>query len=111
WRVHAYQFDAGHGTFIVETTERAWRSAGLDAASEDDTIRFCEALFAEELQGHPLLKNRAIWRSFPTVRNARWSHGNVALIGDAAHTAHFSVGSGTKLAMEDAIVLADAVTR
>ena len=111
WRVHAYQFDAGHGTFIVETTEAAWRSAGLANASEDDTIAFCEALFAEELQGHKLLKSRALWRSFPTVRNERWSFDRVALIGDAAHTAHFSVGSGTKLAMEDAIALADALAR
>ncbi len=111
WRVHAYQFDEGHGTFIVETTEAAWRSAGLEQASEDDTIAFCEALFAEELQGHRLLKSRAVWRSFPTVRNERWSFDRVALIGDAAHTAHFSVGSGTKLAMEDAIALADALSR
>ncbi len=111
WRVHAYQFDAGHGTFIVETTEACWRSAGLETASEDDTIAFCEALFAEELQGHKLLKSRALWRSFPTVRNERWSFDRVALIGDAAHTAHFSVGSGTKLAMEDAIALADALAQ
>ena len=111
WRVHAYQFDAGHGTFIVETTEETWRRAGLVNASEDDTLRFCEALFAAELQGHALLKNRAIWRNFPTVRNKSWSFENVALIGDAAHTAHFSVGSGTKLAMEDAITLADALAR
>jgi anthraniloyl-CoA monooxygenase len=111
WRVHAYQFDAGHGTFIVETTEETWRRAGLENASEDDTLRFCEALFAAELQGHALLKNRAIWRNFPTVRNKSWSFENVALIGDAAHTAHFSVGSGTKLAMEDAITLADALAR
>jgi anthraniloyl-CoA monooxygenase len=111
WRVHAYQFDAGHGTFIVETTEETWRRAGLETASEDDTIRFCEALFAAELQGHALLKNRAIWRNFPTVRNKSWSFENVALIGDAAHTAHFSVGSGTKLAMEDAIALAEALAQ
>jgi anthraniloyl-CoA monooxygenase len=109
WRVHAYRFDEDHGTFIVEATEETWRRAGLEQASEDDTIAFCERLFAEELEGHRLLKNRAIWRSFPTVRNARWSFENVALIGDAAHTAHFSVGSGTKLAMEDAIALADAL--
>jgi anthraniloyl-CoA monooxygenase len=109
WRVHAYPFDAGHGTFIVETTERSWRRAGLAEASEDETIAFCAALFAEELQGHALLKNRAIWRSFPTVRNRRWSEGRLVLIGDAAHTAHFSVGSGTKLAMEDAIALSDAL--
>ena len=111
WRVHAYRFDERHGTFIVETTEQTWRSAGLDRASEDDTIRFCEALFAAELEGHKLLGSRALWRSFPTVRNRRWSFDNVALIGDAAHTAHFSVGSGTKLAMEDAIALADALAR
>ncbi len=110
WRVHAYPFDAGHSTFIVETTEATWRRTGLDSAAEDDTIAFCERLFAAELRGHKLLKNRAVWRSFPTVRNARWSAGNLALIGDAAHTAHFSVGSGTKLAMEDAIALADALT-
>ena len=109
WRVHAYRFDEQHGTFIVETTEQAWRSAGLDRASEDDTIRFCETLFAAELAGHKLLASRALWRSFPTVRNRHWSFDNVAVIGDAAHTAHFSVGSGTKLAMEDAIALADAV--
>jgi anthraniloyl-CoA monooxygenase len=111
WRVHAYQFDEGHGTFIVETTDACWRSAGLERASEDETIAFCEALFAEELAGHRLLKSRAVWRSFPTVRNERWSFDRVALIGDAAHTAHFSVGSGTKLAMEDAIALADALSR
>ena len=111
WRVHAYRFDDEHGTFIVETTEDTWRRAGLANADEDATIAFCERLFADELQGHKLLKSRAIWRSFPTVRNKRWSFENVALIGDAAHTAHFSVGSGTKLAMEDAITLADALSR
>jgi anthraniloyl-CoA monooxygenase len=109
WRVHAYRFDADHGTFIVETTEETWRRAGLEGASEEETIRFCETLFAEELAGAPLLRSRAIWRSFPTVKNAHWSFENVALIGDAAHTAHFSVGSGTKLALEDAIALANAL--
>jgi len=111
WRVHAYRFDDTHSTFIVETTERAWRRAGLDKANEDQSLRFLETHFSEELEGHPLLKNRSIWRSFPTVRNKRWSHGKVVLLGDAAHTAHFSVGSGTKLAMEDAIALADALQR
>ncbi|HEV2547302.1 MAG TPA: bifunctional salicylyl-CoA 5-hydroxylase/oxidoreductase [Stellaceae bacterium] len=111
WRVHAYRFDETHGTFIVETTEETWRRAGLANADEDATIAFCERLFAAELQGHKLLRSRAIWRSFPTVRNKRWSFENVALIGDAAHTAHFSVGSGTKLAMEDAITLADVLSR
>ncbi len=111
WRVHAYRFDERHSTFIIETTDQAWRAAGLDRASEDETVDFCERLFAAELDGHKLLKNKAVWRNFPTVRNARWSHGNIVLIGDAAHTAHFSIGSGTKLALEDAIALADALDR
>jgi anthraniloyl-CoA monooxygenase len=109
WRVHAYRYNATHSTFIVETTEEAWLRAGLQSASEDDTVRFCEELFARELDGHALLKNRSLWRSFPTVRNRRWYWNNVVLVGDAAHTAHFSIGSGTKLAMEDAIGLAEAL--
>jgi anthraniloyl-CoA monooxygenase len=109
WRVHAYRYDARHSTFILETTDATWRRAGLDEASEDDTVAFTEELFADELKGHPVLKNRSLWRNFPVVRNERWSHGNVVLVGDAAHTAHFSVGSGTKLAMEDAIALSRAL--
>jgi anthraniloyl-CoA monooxygenase len=111
WRVHAYQYEKGHSTFIVETTEVTWRRAGLDRADEAATVAFCEALFRDELGGHRLLANRSIWRAFPTVRNERWRHGNVVLMGDAAHTAHFSIGSGTKLAMEDAIALAGALSR
>src|SRR6267378_7442339 len=111
WRVHAYQYEPGRSTFIVEATEATWRKAGLDQATEDHTVQFCEALFKEELQGHRLLKNRSLWRHFVTVRNAAWSYGNVVLMGDAAHTAHFSVGSGTKLAIEDAIALASAIQR
>jgi anthraniloyl-CoA monooxygenase len=106
WRVHAYRYDARHSTFILECTEDTWRRAGLDEASERDTAAFAQALFARELDGHPILTNRSLWRSFPTVRNAAWHHDNVVLVGDAAHTAHFSIGSGTKLAMEDAIALA-----
>ena len=110
WRVHAYQYDAsGRSTFIVEATDETWRRAGMDRASEEDTVRFLSRLFAEELDGHPLICNRSLWRRFPTVVNARWSAGNVVLIGDAAHTAHFSVGSGTRLAMLDGIALADAL--
>ncbi|HEX3497902.1 MAG TPA: bifunctional salicylyl-CoA 5-hydroxylase/oxidoreductase [Stellaceae bacterium] len=109
WRVHAYRFDDRHSTFIVETTEATWRNAGLDRASEDETVAFCEGLFAADLDGHKLLKNKAVWRNFPTVRNAHWSHGNIVLIGDAAHTAHFSIGSGTKLALEDSIALSQAL--
>ena len=111
WRVHAYRYNAGMSTFILETTEAAWRRAGLDQADEDRTIAFAERLFAEELRGHRLLKNRSLWRNFPTVRNGAWHHRNIVLIGDAAHTAHFSIGSGTKLAMEDAIALCRALER
>ena len=111
WRVHAYRYDASMSTFILECTEATWRRAGLDRADEDATRAFAERLFAAELQGHRLLGNRSLWRSFPTVRNARWHHANVVLVGDAAHTAHFSIGSGTKLAMEDAIALAGALRR
>ncbi len=109
WRVHAYQYEPGLSTFIVEARAETWRAAGLEDASERDTLEFCERLFASELEGHRLISNRSIWRSFPTIRNEHWHHGNVVLAGDAAHTAHFSVGSGTKLAMEDAIALVEAL--
>ena len=112
WRVHAYQYRAsGKSTFIVEATEETWRRAGMEAAGEEETVDFVSRLFEEELQGHPLIRNRSLWRRFPTIVNARWSAGNVVLIGDAAHTAHFSVGSGTRLAMLDGIALAGAVAR
>ena len=100
-------------TFIVETSEETWRRAGLDHAgdlrpgeSDGDSIAFCEELFADVLDGHRLIGNNSKWINFVTVRNAAWRHGNVVLLGDAAHTAHFSIGSGTKLALEDAIGLA-----
>ena len=109
WRVHAYQYDPGHSTFIIEAREETWRAAGMERADEATTIAFCHRLFAEELAGHPLISNRSIWRAFPTIRNERWHHGKIVLAGDAAHTAHFSVGSGTKLAMEDAIALSAAL--
>ena len=109
WRVHAYRYNREHSTFILETTEATWRRAGLDRADEAATAAFAERLFAPELNGHPMLTNRSLWRQFPTVRNDRWHHGRVVLVGDAAHTAHFSIGSGTKLAMEDAIALAHHV--
>jgi anthraniloyl-CoA monooxygenase len=111
WRVHAYRYDQRLSTFILETTAATWARAGLDRAGEDETVAFAERLFARELGGHRILKNRSLWRSFPTVRNAHWHWGNVVLVGDAAHTAHFSVGSGTKLAMEDAIALSTALRR
>jgi anthraniloyl-CoA monooxygenase len=109
WRTHAYQYAPGRSTFIVEAREETWKASGLDENDEQATVAYLEHLFKDELQGHPLLANRSIWRRFPTVRNTRWHSGNVVLVGDAAHTAHFSVGSGTKLAMEDAIALAAAL--
>ena len=109
WRVHAYEYEPGHSTFIVECRDETWRAAGLEQASEAESAAFLERLFAEELEGHSLTTNRSIWRQFPTIVTRPWSVGNVVLIGDAAHTAHFSVGSGTRMAMEDAVALRHAL--
>jgi anthraniloyl-CoA monooxygenase len=111
WTVHSYPFEKGLSTFIVECSEATWRSAGMDRADEAATAAHVERLFADHLHGHRVLTNKSIWRRFPTVKNARWHHENVVLLGDAAHTAHFSIGSGTKLAMEDAIALDHALAR
>jgi len=111
FQVHAYPFDETRSTFIVETHESTWRAAGLEHADEVETVAVCERIFAEQLEGHRLLANRSIWRQFPIVTCETWHHDNVVLIGDAAHTAHFSIGSGTKLAMEDAIELVAAFRR
>ena len=105
WRVHAYQYEPGRSTFIVECRDETWRAAGMDRTNEAGTAAFLEDLFKDELQGHRLTTNRSLWRQFPTIRTEPWSSGNVVLVGDAAHTAHFSVGSGTRMAMEDAAAL------
>jgi anthraniloyl-CoA monooxygenase len=116
FQAHAYPYDADTSTFIVETHERVWRAAGLEPArtygpGESDLagVQFCQELFADALAGHTLQANNSKWLTFNTIRNARWGAGNVVLVGDAAHTAHFSIGSGTKLAMEDAVALAWAL--
>lgn len=116
WGLHAYPFEDGTSTFIVETDAETLRRAGLDEAgelppgvSDMASLRYCEQLFAEHVGGHGLLENNSKWLRFPTLRCGRWHDGNVALLGDAAHTAHFSVGSGTKMAMEDAVALVDAL--
>ncbi|MET0682443.1 MAG: FAD-dependent monooxygenase, partial [Casimicrobiaceae bacterium] len=120
FQAHIYQFDGETSTFIVETPEEVWRRAGLDRMSQEEGIRFCEKLFAARLGGHPLLSNAthlrgsAIWIKFPRIVCGNWVHridvGGKAvplvLMGDAAHTAHYSIGSGTKLALEDAVELA-----
>jgi anthraniloyl-CoA monooxygenase len=111
FQAHAYPFDAGTSTFIVETREDTWQRAGLDERSEEESLAFCQELFADTLHGHGLLSNRSVWLAFNEVRCADWSDGTTVLIGDAAHTAHFSIGSGTKLAMEDAIELAACLAR
>jgi anthraniloyl-CoA monooxygenase len=110
-QVHAYPFDEHTSTWIVECPEQTWRALGFDSMDEAESLNACEALFAEDLQGHGLMSNRSLWTSFLLVRNESWHRGNVVLLGDAAHTAHFSIGSGTKLAMEDAIALAQAFLR
>jgi anthraniloyl-CoA monooxygenase len=109
FRVHAYRYDETRSTFIIECTEETFARTGLRAEDEAGAVRYCERLFARRLDGHALLTNRSVWRRFPTVRNRRWHARNMVLLGDAAHTAHFSIGSGTKLAMEDAVALAAAL--
>ena len=109
---HAYQFDANTATFIVECSEATWRGAGFDRMNTEETIAACEAIFGRHLNGHRLMSNArhlrgSAWLNFSRVLCERWSHDNVVLLGDAAATAHFSVGSGTKLAMESATALAE----
>ena len=119
FQAHAYRFDADTSTFIVETPEEVWQAAGLDKMEKEEAIAFCERLFAKYLDGHKLMSNAAHlrgsaqWIRFPRVVCKTWVHHNgrapVVLMGDAAHTAHFSIGSGTKLALEDAIELARSI--
>ena len=106
-QAHAYPYSESMSTWIVETDPTTWAACGLDTA---DPIAFTKELFADHLDGHDVVGNNSRWLDFPTVSNETWRHRNVVLLGDAAHTAHFSIGSGTKLAMEDAIALAAALT-
>lgn len=105
---HTYQYEAGRSTWVIETDPQTFARAGLDRMDEAASARFLEGVFAEELAGHPLITNRSLWRQFPMIRSKRWVKDNVVLMGDAKGTAHFSIGAGTKLAMEDAIALFDA---
>jgi anthraniloyl-CoA monooxygenase len=114
---HAYRFATDCSTFIVECSEQTWRNFGFDKMSQDGSIAACQKLFAKYLDGHRLQSNAshlvgsAAWLNFRRIKCERWSSGNVILLGDAAHTAHFSIGSGTKLALEDAIKLAEVLNR
>ncbi|MGC5616859.1 bifunctional salicylyl-CoA 5-hydroxylase/oxidoreductase [Georgenia sp. Z1491] len=114
-QIHGYPYSADRSTFIVEMDETTWRRAGFDVTedavlkpgeSDEHAIARIREIFGEDLGGHQVLANNSRWISFPTVRNESWRHENVILLGDAAHTAHFSIGSGTKLAMEDSLALA-----
>ncbi|MBA2526079.1 MAG: FAD-dependent monooxygenase [Pyrinomonadaceae bacterium] len=108
---HSYKFNETTSTFIVECDPQTWEQAELATMNEADTRAYVEQVFASDLQGHPLLSNNSKWINFILVKNARWAFENVVLMGDALHTAHFSIGSGTKLAMEDAIALASSFRR
>ncbi len=102
---HCYQYEPGSSTWVLETDPATFERAGLGAMGEEAAARFMEGVFAEELDGHRFIANRSIWRNFPMIRCERWVKDNIVLLGDAKATAHFSIGSGTKLAMEDAIAL------
>ena len=105
FNAHHYRYAPGRSTFIVETDEASFARAGFERMSEMESRGLCQKIFADALGGHPLISNNSIWRRFPQVANTRWHHGKYVLIGDALRTAHFSIGSGTRLAMEDAIAL------
>ncbi|MEV5342936.1 bifunctional salicylyl-CoA 5-hydroxylase/oxidoreductase [Streptomyces sp. NPDC052676] len=105
-QLHAYPYAPDASTVIVEMREEVWRAAGFDVMDEQESVDRCAKIFADALRGRPLQSNKSAWTRFRTVVNEHWSAGNLVLLGDAAHTAHFSIGSGTKLAVEDALALA-----
>jgi len=109
FNAHHYRHAPGTSTFVVEMNQETFERTGFARMDEAASRTACEKLFAATLDGQPLLSNNSIWRQFPLVHNQRWSHGNCVLLGDALHTAHFSIGSGTRLAMEDAIALDKAL--
>jgi 2-polyprenyl-6-methoxyphenol hydroxylase-like FAD-dependent oxidoreductase len=111
FNAHHYRYAPGRSTFIVECERATWLAAGFAELDEAAAKERCAAIFADTLGGAELVSNRSLWRNFPVLWNERWSHRNRVLIGDALHTAHFSIGSGTRLAMEDAIALATALAR
>ncbi len=106
---HHYRYSETGSTFIVECDADTWANAGLADKSEDESRRYCEEVFRDDLGGHPLLMNKSQWLTFKVVTTRRWRHGNVVLLGDALRTVHFSIGSGTRMALEDAIALAQAL--
>ncbi len=108
---HSYQYSKDLSTFLVEVDPDSWRRAGLDTASEEDSRRYCARVFGDDLGANDLLGNRSLWFEANIVRNERWSHENIVLLGDALRTVHFSLGSGTRMAMQDAIALHQGLLR
>lgn len=106
---HHYRYAPDRSTFIVECDRSTFERAGLSEMDDAESRHYCEAVFAPDLDGQPLVSNHSIWRRFPIIANDRWRVGNTVLLGDALRTAHFSIGSGTRLAMEDAIALVGAL--
>jgi 2-polyprenyl-6-methoxyphenol hydroxylase-like FAD-dependent oxidoreductase len=109
FNAHHYRYAPGRSTFVVEVDEATFARAGFERMEDSESRSICQKVFADALEGHPLISNNSIWRRFPQVWNRRWHYGKYALIGDALHTAHFSIGSGTRLAMEGAIALERAL--
>jgi 2-polyprenyl-6-methoxyphenol hydroxylase-like FAD-dependent oxidoreductase len=109
FNAHHYRYSPTMSTFIVECDRKSWLRAGFDSLSPEESRHRCQEIFAETLDGHELVANKSLWRNFPWIWNDRWSFNNMVLIGDALRTAHYSIGSGTRLALEDAITLADAL--
>ncbi len=107
---HSYKFNQTTSTFIIECDQGTWQNAGFATMSDDETREYLERVFAPDLEGQPLLSNKSQWINFLLVKNAHWFFDNVVMIGDALHTAHFSIGSGTKLALEDAIALCNCIS-
>jgi benzoate-CoA ligase family protein len=106
---HHYRYAPAMSTFLVECTRGTWQRGGFDSKSANECKAECERIFARTLEGHPLVSNKSVWRNFPWLWNERWHLRHVVLLGDALHTAHFSIGSGTRLAMEDAVALVNAL--
>jgi len=109
FNAHHYRYARGMSTFLVECDHATWQAYDFANSTVEESKAICEQVFAATLDGHPLISNRSVWRNFPWVWNERWSRGNMVLIGDALHTAHFSIGSGTRLAIEDAVALVKAL--
>ena len=109
FNAHHYRYAPDMSTFLVECDAASWQAHGFEHKTIEESQAVCEQVFSDTLSGHPLVSNKSVWRNFPWIWNERWSHNNMVLIGDALHSAHFSIGSGTRLAIEDAIALTKAL--